>query len=645
VLFEDLSLHVALAEDGNRSLAWSTDPTADPEQAERASFSLYQDSSGGEHWDSLNHVNREGRVVCRFRGYQLLVDDRQAAGERALPTLAVRSAGGRIALAYPEFWQQFPKAISVERDRLRVGLFPHECDDLFELQGGERKTHVFWLQFGDGSSNDLVADCRALAWAHRPPCVRPTAEWCAASGAVAPLLPPAGRPRELLERLLDEASHGPDSMNAHRERVDEFGWRNYGDLFADHEQLHYHGEQPLVSHYNNQFDMLFGLLIHYLRTGARHWCELGDALARHVVDIDIYHTSEDRAAYNGGLFWFTDHYLHAHTSTHRTYSRFNRTSRWHSYGGGPSPEHNFTTGLLLHYCLTGHPDSRDAVLSLADWVIAMDDGRRGILAVLDEGPTGRASGAGGSAVVLGRAAGNSINALVDAWTLTADRKYLEYAEILIRRCIHPHDDIDRRDLLDVEKNWSYTVFLASLSKYLERKEQANQADPMFDYAQASLVHYARWMLERERPYYDQKDRLEFTTEAWAAQEFRKANVLRLAARHVAEPTRTALLNRGDELADRAWHDLFRFPTRASARALAIVMSEGLLDGVLRSRQIVAAPRLAHSNGYGEPTPFVSQRQRVKLAATRPATLVGLVRRLANPKRWMRHLRDGAGRST
>ena len=57
----------------------------------------------------------------------------------------------------------------------------------------------------------------------------------------------------------------------------------------------------------------------------------GDELAGHVTDIDIYHTSRDRAAYNGGYFWHTQHYQPAGTATHRAYSSARGSS-----GGGPS---------------------------------------------------------------------------------------------------------------------------------------------------------------------------------------------------------------------------------------------------------------------------------------------------------------------
>jgi hypothetical protein len=311
-----------------------------------------------------------------------------------------------------------------------------------------------------------------------------------------------------------------------------------------------------------------------------------------------------------------------------------------AYGGGPSPEHNFTNGLLLHYCLTGNCDSRDAVVSLADWVIAMDDGRRTIFGLIDESPTGRASG---SAVGrnMGRAAGNSINALLDAWILTGSDRYRDFAELLIRRCIHPNDDVDALKLLDVERRWSYTVFLRAVLRYLDAKADAGQVDSTYEYAQLAIRSYATWMLQHEMPYFDQIEKLEFPTEVWAAQELRKANVMRLAARHVEEPMRTRLLDRGDELGDRAWSDLLRFETRASARALALVMNEGLLDCTLRSRQVLPAPSAEHgrTDDFGEPNTFISQWQRVRAMRRHPVELTRLIGRLFNRKRWLLYLRN------
>ena len=70
----------------------------------------------------------------------------------------------------------------------------------------------------------------------------------------------------------------------------------------------------------------------FLRSGDPRWWPHCDELASHVVDIDIYHTTEDKAAYNNGLFWHTFHYIDAGKATHRTYPQGCRAS----HGGGPA---------------------------------------------------------------------------------------------------------------------------------------------------------------------------------------------------------------------------------------------------------------------------------------------------------------------
>ncbi len=245
-------------------------------------------------------------------------------------------------------------------------------------------------------------------------------------------------------RLVNAAIEGPDTFELKRERVDEYGWRHFGDLYADHEAVRDSGPEPLVSHYNNQYDALAGFIYHFFRTGDDRWWSLLGPLASHVADIDVYHTERDRSAYNRGLFWHTFHYLDAGLSTHRCYPRSPGVG-----GGGPSAEHNYTTGLMLHYFLTGDPRSREAALDLARWVIDMDDGTRTPFRWLTRQDTGLAS----STADLGyhgpgRGAGNSVVTLLNAWRLTGDRRYLEKAEGLIRRCINPSDDIEALNLLD-----------------------------------------------------------------------------------------------------------------------------------------------------------------------------------------------------
>ncbi|MCI0464833.1 MAG: hypothetical protein L0Z62_48550 [Gemmataceae bacterium] len=644
VLFRDLAVQLRLtrarraskdtlacasgSEEGDIETAWTTEP-GQPSRLTRGSLEIYQDSSGGDNWLSPNHVNRHGQVPCTFCGYRVRTAEGEEFGRRASPVVCVRAQTGTLSAALPEFWQQFPRAIESDSGVLRLGLFPRQHGDLFELQGGEQKTHTFWLHFGRPDSAG-----GALDWVHSPARARSTPEWYARSGVFPHLLPATTAPHPQLDAFLTEALEGDNNLFARREAIDEYGWRHFGEVHADHEAEHYDGPPPLISHYNNQYDLLGGAIVQYLRTGDGRWFDLFDPLARHVTDIDIYHTSQDRAAYNGGLFWFTDHYKTAATCTHRTYSRANCRAGDRSYGGGPSSNHNFTTGLLLYHLLTGDPGAREAVLSLADWVMNLDDGRQTILGLIDDGPTGLASCTATSDYHgPGRGAGNSVNALLDAWALTGQSGYLQKAEQLIRRCIHPADDVPGRDLLNVEKRWSYTVFLVALAKYLDLKAEAGELDRMYAHARAGLLHYAAWMVENEVPYFDHPDKLEYPTEAWAGQEFRKANVLRLAAAHADEPLRSRLLRRGQELADRAWSDLQRFASRTSARGVALVLAEGSLDASARVSPPKPAPRPDEQPEFGTPEVFVPQKRRV-LARLRTAR--GLLRALlglANPWNW------------
>ena len=82
----------------------------------------------------------------------------------------------------------------------------------------------------------------------------------------------------------------------------------------------------------------------------------------------------------------------------------------HLYGGGPSNEHNYTTGLLTYYFLTGDMSASEAVEGLADWVIHIDDGSKSKFRFFDRRPTGWAScTVSRNYHGPGRGAGNSIN--------------------------------------------------------------------------------------------------------------------------------------------------------------------------------------------------------------------------------------------
>ncbi len=279
-------------------------------------LAVYQDSSGGTNWQSSNHVNRDGVVPLQFRGYALTGGSTTRAGLRATPVVALDAAGTTLAVAMEHFWQNFPKAVEADGGTLRLRLFPGRFGDLHEIQGGEQKTHSFTVSF----ANDGIT-VTPLEWVRSPLFVRCTPEWYCASGVVPFLVPAASDPHQELVAYQRGAIEGPNRFEAKREVIDEYGWRNFGDIYADHEAVSHKGDTPLISHYNNQYDGAAGMAWQFFRTGDHRWWRAFLELTSHVRDIDIYHTTEDKAAYNGGMFWHTYHYLDAGKCSHRSYPK------------------------------------------------------------------------------------------------------------------------------------------------------------------------------------------------------------------------------------------------------------------------------------------------------------------------------------
>ncbi len=607
-------------------------------------FELYQDSSGGENWRGSNHLDRSHEIPLQFRGYRLRSGEQERTGLRATPIVTL-SQGSAVGVAVPHFWQNFPKAISVQPNALLLDLFPLQSKDNHELQGGEQKTHTFAVAFGPDATPE------ALEWFRTPARAFASPRWYCDSGAIPYLTPKADDPNTDYLKLVDAAIEGPDTFDAKRERIDEYGWRHFGDIYGDHEAVYHTAgpreasltgpasqqPQPMVSHYNNQYDAIAGFAYQFLRSGNLTWLRHMEELAQHVIDIDIYHTTHDKSAYNGGLFWHTYHYADADTGTHRSYPKSlqqmrgmpgldpnspqaQRSKHLYARGGGPADEHNYTTGLMLHHFLTGSAQSREAAIGLARWVIDMDDGNKTVFRFLSRADTGHASQSrDGGYHGPGRGSGNSLNALIDGHRLSGDPAFLAKAEQLVRRCIHPADDIAKRNLLDVENRWFYTIFLQALGRYLDHKVARGELDATYAYARASLLHYARWMAENEVPTLSRPEILEYPNETWAAQDMRKSEVFKFALKHATGTEREKFLERAEFFFRDSVSRLSAFETRTLARPVVLMLSFGYMHAHFQQHPDETAPPPAvEVKEFGSPAVFVPQKviakKRAKLLA-------------------------------
>ena len=252
-------------------------------------FNLHQFSSGGEAWQSLVHVDQNNIVTLNQQGARLSSSNQPITSvTRAQPNVRVNA---ELNLTMEQFWQNFPKKLSVGDNKIEFEYFP-ASEQLHELQAGESKTHTLWLAHN--------VEQEALNWVHQPHRLSVPNAWLELANICQFGFNVNNSDR--LAPIIQAAINGSDSFFVKREKVDEYGWRNFGDLYADHETAYYSGEDLFVSHYNNQYDPIFGFLKQYLISGETAWFGLADDLAKHVKNIDIYQTTEDKAEYNGGLF-------------------------------------------------------------------------------------------------------------------------------------------------------------------------------------------------------------------------------------------------------------------------------------------------------------------------------------------------------
>ena len=206
---EDLSLVLDLALPGEVRAA--TEAEGKPLETALGSDELvvYQDSSGGEKWQTLGGGNYEswlsrytqGKTVAgvTFRGYTAKLGDKLLAkGNAHRGVVDVRDGEAGVAAALRNFRVEYPSALSASARRVRVGLFPGEFADVFALRPGQRKSWDVRLSLHGPERADLAArhgeQDRLLLF-------RPSPEWmvrCANTGAwpagMASLPKPAAAP-------------------------------------------------------------------------------------------------------------------------------------------------------------------------------------------------------------------------------------------------------------------------------------------------------------------------------------------------------------------------------------------------------------------------------------------------------------------
>ncbi|HYF49396.1 MAG TPA: hypothetical protein VEJ63_08320, partial [Planctomycetota bacterium] len=353
--------------------------------------SLVQDSSGGENWFHRSHVNRDWRIPLSYKGWKAFVDGKEVKqGDRADAWLALEDPRVGVAVGVRHFWQNFPKAVRAVKGadgkaEIAAALWPEEFDDVHELQGGEQKTHelVFHFYRGDGHGGmpipygHWLETANTMARALEKPTAFAEARVYAESTAFDYVHPYDDKRCGRYERVNEGSVVGkPFNLFTQQEALDEFGWRNFGDIQADCE-----GHGRILSHYNLEYDMGYAFLMQCVRTVderpdlALKWWALGEPSLRHESDMDVYHTNDDAhnfGVYNNGKHHHTDHLFEPGRATHRAYEddELSGDLAWYEIrGGGPESQHMGSRGMLTYGWMAGYGPALKVVKGLADLVV------------------------------------------------------------------------------------------------------------------------------------------------------------------------------------------------------------------------------------------------------------------------------------
>lgn len=365
--FDDLSLNLNI-----KNLATTKEITLEDFSASisNESFYLYQD-----------HKNINQEETNNFF-YDVFLDNTKAKSDkRSSGWIDINDGSEGVTVAVRHFWQNYPKKIEFQNNKIKLGLWPHEGKypdnvattgyeppnakpDTYQFEGGRHKTYEMLFRFYAGAK-DLTETINIVNSFKNPLFMRAAPDWYASTKALGMIAPSdmthsdpeineAIQRFERIQRTkvyaedADPHPHGAYPATSIyterelriRENLDYYGWFNFGDLgwAKSYCSLHY--------------DWSYSMLLHYIRTGKRKFLEMGEEMARHRYDIDQYHG--DRLDLKGNNhIWnnFLQRYESGYHGDLAQYPNMEDT---------PKQSHTWNGGLVLYYLLTGDKLALDA---------------------------------------------------------------------------------------------------------------------------------------------------------------------------------------------------------------------------------------------------------------------------------------------
>ena len=324
------------------------------------SFSLHIPFAGArsvEHGGQSFELDGDGWQLRHDHDLAHSINGEEHDG-RALGHIRVEGDAGSLGVGVRNFWQTYPKALSVGSGGIDIQLFPDRRG--VELPGDEESWHrlYFWLddegyklKAGMALSSEILLDFGA----GRPARLRLAGESGAGppryrlpqcTGALNAIGPREGSPLPRYEELADIAMQSFFDDQAHYRA---YGHVNFGDWYGE----------SAWSWGNNEYDPAYVGYSEFLRGGAPGWALWAADAARHLADVDTVNYSREPSEIGGQAMHIPGHlggYLPPY---------FRSKMKGTSLG----PAHMWVEGQLLHYLLTGDQAVYDSLLKTKDWLI------------------------------------------------------------------------------------------------------------------------------------------------------------------------------------------------------------------------------------------------------------------------------------
>ncbi len=395
----------------------------------------------------------EGAGVRELKGPASLVQDSAdhfalkggdgvevASGKRASGWVDLSSSETGVTLAVRRFWQEYPRELEVAGNMIVAHLWPARHDRLLDFDAKatlgpdlykEWGDKVYWQDwykggldqydqaYGLAKSNDLMivfhgadrtgaaALCRTL---DEPVIVCATPEWMCRSDVMGPLRPRDTKGLPDVERKLDL---GFSRFEWFREHLGNYGLIHFGDvnyhhvLNTDKNRWEWRPWRCWASRFYGHPVMPW---VGFLRTADRRYLQWGVDNARHVMDIDMCHLTNEKVGdykfpkRRGGRYGGNGGIIHYGADIY-------------DIGCDSHVDH-----LLLQYYLTGYRRAWDVLMEEADFYLWKE------------------TQAGGSLHAWGhRMTGGAMRTMTALYQATWDPRYLKLAQRMAEFCYQNQD--------------------------------------------------------------------------------------------------------------------------------------------------------------------------------------------------------------